>query len=50
MVPKLRFKEFCGEWDLKLLKEITEKIGDGLHGTPKYGYHLRHRTDFNGKN
>ena len=36
MVPKLRFKEFCGEWDLKLLKDITEKIGDGLHGTPKY--------------
>ena len=36
MVPKLRLKEFCGEWDLKLLKDITEKIGDGLHGTPKY--------------
>lgn len=25
-----------GEWKKKRLEEISEKIGDGLHGTPKY--------------
>lgn len=25
-----------GDWDVKKLEKITEKIGDGLHGTPEY--------------
>lgn len=35
-VPKLRFKEFSGEWEEKTLGEVAGKIGDGLHGTPLY--------------
>ncbi|MDM8564054.1 restriction endonuclease subunit S [Candidatus Halobeggiatoa sp. HSG11] len=35
-IPELRFPEFDGEWESKKLGEITIKIGDGLHGTPKY--------------
>ena len=35
-VPNLRFPEFSGEWEMKSFGEITEKIGDGLHGTPIY--------------
>ncbi|WP_298120772.1 restriction endonuclease subunit S [Flavobacterium sp.] len=34
--PKLRFPEFNGEYKIISLKEITTKIGDGLHSTPKY--------------
>jgi len=34
-VPKLRFKEFSGEWEEKKLKDITDKIGSG--STPKGG-------------
>jgi len=34
--PTLRFPEFKGEWEMKKLGEVTEKIGDGLHGTPLY--------------
>jgi len=34
--PKLRFPEFKGEWESKKLGDLTEKIGDGLHGTPIY--------------
>ncbi|MBN2782499.1 MAG: restriction endonuclease subunit S [Campylobacterales bacterium] len=34
-VPKLRFKEFSGEWEEKKLKSITNKIGSG--STPKGG-------------
>ena len=34
--PSLRFPEFKGEWERKNLGEVSEKIGDGLHGTPKY--------------
>jgi type I restriction enzyme, S subunit len=26
-------------WDLTTLQEVTSKIGDGLHGTPKYDEH-----------
>ena len=29
-------KETMSEWKEIMLTEITEKIGDGLHGTPKY--------------
>jgi type I restriction enzyme S subunit len=35
-VPKMRFPEFSGEWEEKKLGEVCTKIGDGLHGTPKY--------------
>lgn len=35
MVPKLRFKEFCGEWEEKRLGDVC-KIYDGTHQTPKY--------------
>lgn len=35
MVPKLRFKEFCGEWEEKKLGDVC-KIYDGTHQTPKY--------------
>ena len=35
-VPELRFPEFSGEWEEKKLKDITEKISDGLHSTPIY--------------
>ncbi len=32
----MRFPSFEGEWEVKKLGEIAEKIGDGLHGTPSY--------------
>ena len=35
LVPKLRFKEFNDEWQLKKLNEIAN-IYDGTHQTPKY--------------
>ena len=35
-VPNLRFPSFEGEWEVKKLGEIAEKIGAGLHGTPSY--------------
>lgn len=35
-LPRLRFKEFSGAWDVKKLGEIADKIGDGLHSTPAY--------------
>ncbi|MDQ9009742.1 restriction endonuclease subunit S [Acinetobacter gerneri] len=34
--PKLRFKEFGGDWAKTSLNQITTKIGDGIHATPKY--------------
>lgn len=34
-IPRLRFKGFEGEWEEKRL-EVVSKIGDGIHGTPKY--------------
>lgn len=36
LVPKLRFPEFEGEWEKKRLEELTFKISDGIHSTPKY--------------
>ncbi|ARV14151.1 restriction endonuclease subunit S [Polaribacter sp. SA4-12] len=36
LIPKLRFKEFEGDWDKKKMIDLSERIGDGLHGTPKY--------------
>ena len=35
-VPKLRFKEFDGYWSLTTLNQLSTKIGDGIHATPKY--------------
>ena len=35
-VPKLRFKEFDGDWSLTTLNQLSTKIGDGIHATPKY--------------
>lgn len=34
--PKLRFKEFDGDWTLASLNQLSSKIGDGIHATPKY--------------
>ncbi|MFC2994286.1 restriction endonuclease subunit S [Acinetobacter sichuanensis] len=34
--PKLRFKEFDGDWSLSSLSQLSTKIGDGIHATPKY--------------
>ena len=35
VIPKLRFPEFEGNWDNFKLKEISEKIKDGTHFSPK---------------
>ena len=35
-VPRLRFSEFHGDWTEKKLSEISNKISDGIHSTPKY--------------
>ncbi|CAM2862181.1 type I restriction enzyme, S subunit [Flavobacterium succinicans] len=35
-VPQLRFPGFDGEWEEIKLGKLAHKIGDGLHGTPKY--------------
>ena len=36
LVPKLRFGGFDDEWKELSLIEISKKIGDGMHATPKY--------------
>ena len=33
--PKLRFKGFNGDWVLKKLEDVTDKIQDGTHFSPK---------------
>lgn len=35
-VPKLRFKEFDGDWAKTTLGLLSDKIGDGIHATPDY--------------
>ncbi|SHF07174.1 type I restriction enzyme, S subunit [Flavobacterium fontis] len=35
-IPKLRFPNFKDQWAVKKMEELTERIGDGLHGTPIY--------------
>ena len=35
-VPEIRFQGFSDDWEHRKLSEGTSKIGDGLHGTPKY--------------
>ncbi len=34
--PKLRFPEFEDDWKNFTLEQLTDKVGDGLHGTPEY--------------
>jgi type I restriction enzyme S subunit len=34
-VPKLRFKEFKGKWEVKSLVDVCNKIIDGTHFSPK---------------
>ena len=34
--PQLRFEGFTDDWEERKLSDGTNKIGDGLHGTPKY--------------
>lgn len=34
--PQIRFKGFLNSWSKSSIGEGTKKIGDGLHGTPKY--------------
>ena len=38
LVPELRFPEFVndGEWEEKVLSEITDAVFDGTHQTPTY--------------
>ncbi|BFU78436.1 restriction endonuclease subunit S [Arcobacter sp. 15-2] len=35
-IPKLRFKEFSGDWEEKKLELLCAKISDGIHSTPVY--------------
>ncbi len=35
-VPKIRFPGFTEPWEQRKLEDGSYKIGDGLHGTPKY--------------
>jgi type I restriction enzyme S subunit len=41
LVPQLRFSEFETFWQRRKLGEKCLKIGDGLHGTPKYSYNSK---------
>ena len=34
-VPNLRFPSFYGDWEVKKLGEVADKITDGTHDTPK---------------
>ncbi len=36
MTPQIRFQGFTDDWEERKLSDGTNKIGDGLHGTPKY--------------
>ncbi len=35
-VPRLRFPGFSEDWGIKKLSDITRRISDGIHTTPKY--------------
>ena len=54
LIPKLRFNGFVDEWEEVSLSEITNKIGDGLHTTPKYikdsNYYFINGNNLNNKN
>ena len=49
-VPNLRFPGFEGEWDIVHLGDLCDKIGDGIHSTPKYNdfgdYSFINRNNF----
>ena len=34
-VPNLRFPSFYGDWEVRNLGEVADKITDGTHDTPK---------------
>ena len=36
LVPSLRFPSNIDNWDKVILEDITSKISDGIHSTPKY--------------
>ena len=36
LVPQLRFSDYDNDWDKVVLENITSKISDGIHSTPKY--------------
>ena len=54
LVPKLRFNGFNDDWKEVSLIEISEKIGDGMHATPKYvdnsDYYFINGNNLNNKN
>ncbi|UUV98898.1 restriction endonuclease subunit S [Vagococcus luciliae] len=35
-VPEIRFEGFTDAWEQRKLEDGVTKVGDGLHGTPKY--------------
>lgn len=35
-IPDIRFKGYNDAWEQRKLEDGTRKIGDGLHGTPRY--------------
>lgn len=35
-IPQLRFPEFSEEWHKSILNDLSSKISDGIHSTPKY--------------
>jgi len=54
LVPKRRFKGYERDWNIITLEEISQKVGDGLHGTPKYNdsgdvYFINGSNIFSGK-
>ncbi|WP_458627773.1 restriction endonuclease subunit S [Winogradskyella sp. PC D3.3] len=36
LTPQLRFPNYNDDWDKVILENITTKISDGIHSTPKY--------------
>lgn len=36
LIPQLRFSDYDNDWDKVVLENITSKISDGIHSTPKY--------------
>jgi type I restriction enzyme S subunit len=36
LTPKLRFPEFSDKWEIEQFIELSVKISDGIHSTPKY--------------
>ena len=36
MTPQLRFPAFTDEWQVRKLADLSKRISDGIHSTPKY--------------